>query len=51
MKRGVLWLVIGIPLAAVLMGAISLYVALANPDPGVVLDARPLSKTSHRDER
>jgi len=50
MKRGVLWLVIGIPLAAVLMGVVSLYFALSNPDPGVVLDGRPLSKTSYRDE-
>jgi len=50
MKRSVLWLVIGIPLAAVVMSSISLYVALSNPDPGVVLDGRPLSKTSYRDQ-
>jgi hypothetical protein len=50
MKRGVLWLVIGIPLAAIVMGTISLYFALSTRDPGVELDGRPLSKTSHQDE-
>jgi hypothetical protein len=50
MKSKVLWLVIGIPLAAIVMSSISLYVALSNPDPGVVLDARPLSKTSFQDQ-
>lgn len=48
MKRGVLWLVIGIPAAAVLMGAVTIWIAMSNPDPGVELDARPLSKTSYR---
>lgn len=46
MKRGVLYLVIGIPLAAVLMGVVTLYVAFSNPDPGVQQDGVPLSKTS-----
>jgi len=50
MKHKMLWLIIGIPLAAIVMSSISLYVALSNPDPGVELDARPLSKTSHRDQ-
>lgn len=51
MKRGVLYLVIGIPLAAVLMGAVTLYVAFSNPDPGVQQDAVPLSKTSWRERQ
>jgi hypothetical protein len=51
MKRGVLWLVIGIPLAAVVMSSISIYFALRDPDPGVVLDGPPLTKTSSLGER
>ncbi len=51
MKRGVLGLVIGIPLVAVLMGMVMLYVAFSKPDPGVHVDGTPLSKTSWRDER
>jgi hypothetical protein len=50
MKRGMLYLVFGIPAAAVLMGAIALYLALSNPDPPVAFDGRPLSKTSALDE-
>ena len=50
-KRGMLWLIVGIPVAAVLMGIVSVWIALSDPDPGVELDARPLSKTSHRDAR
>jgi hypothetical protein len=49
-KRGILWLVIGIPAAAVVMGFVSLWIALSDPDPGVEFDGRPLSKTSYRDE-
>jgi len=48
MKRGVLYLVIGVPLSAVIMGVLILYLALSNPDPGVRYDGPPLSKTSHR---
>jgi len=48
MKHRMLYLVIGIPVAAILMGIINLYIAMSNPDPGVDLDGRPLSKTSHR---
>jgi len=51
MKRGVLYLVIGIPLAAVLMGVVTLYVAFSNRDPGVDRDATPLSKTSWQEQR
>jgi hypothetical protein len=50
-KRGILWLVIGIPATAVVMGIVTLWIALSNPDPGVELDGRPLSKTSYRDEK
>lgn len=46
MKRAVLWLVIGIPLSAVVMGAVTLYLALVNPDPGVAVDQPALSRTS-----
>lgn len=42
----VLYLVLGIPLAALLMGIVTLVVAFANPDPGVQADGVPLSKTS-----
>jgi len=51
MKRGVLYLVIGIPVAAVLMGVVTLYVAFSNPDPGVQRDGAPLSKTSWQEQR
>ena len=49
MKRGVLYLVIAIPAAALLMGAITLYVAFSNPDPGVPIADPALSKTSWQD--
>lgn len=50
-KPGMLWLIVGIPAAAVLMGVVTVWIALSDPDPGVELDARPLSKTSYRDQR
>ncbi|MFU8816284.1 MAG: hypothetical protein ACNA7W_13120 [Pseudomonadales bacterium] len=46
MKRGVLYLVVGIPLCAVLMGTLMLYLAFSNPDSSVREDGKPLSKTS-----
>jgi hypothetical protein len=49
MKRGILYLIIGIPAAAVLMGAVTLYVAFSNVDPGVRLEQPALSKTSWQD--
>ncbi len=44
-----LYLVIGIPTAALLMGLVTLYVAFSNPDPGVVTEQPAMSKTSWRD--
>jgi hypothetical protein len=45
-RNGMLYLIIGIPGAAVLMGAVALYLAVSQPDPGVRQDGVPLSKTS-----
>lgn len=47
--NALLYLVVGIPVAALLMGIVTLFVAFSNPDPGVVRDAVPLSKTSWSD--
>lgn len=49
MKRGVLYLVIGIPAASIVMGMVVLYLAFSNADPGIELDQPPLSKTSGRE--
>jgi len=46
MKRLTLILVIAIPAAAVLMGAISLYFAVQGPDQEMPLEKAPLNKTS-----
>lgn len=46
MKRGIFYLVFGIPAAAVLMGLVTLYIAFSNSDPGVSLDQPAMSKTS-----
>ena len=46
MKRGVLYLLIALPLASVLMGAISFYIAFSDPDPVIEQSARVLGKTS-----
>ena len=48
MKPNAIWLVIGIPATAVVMGIITLILALGQPDPGVEIDDLPLSKTSYR---
>ncbi len=45
-RNGLLYLVVGIPVTALLMGIVTLYVAFSNPDPGVERDAVPLSKTN-----
>jgi hypothetical protein len=50
MKRGVLYLVVGIPASAVLVGMVLLYVAFTNADPGIEVDVPPMSKTSWRKE-
>jgi hypothetical protein len=44
--NGVLYLVIAIPCTAVVLGALMLYIAFSQPDPGVQPDGVPLSKTS-----
>ncbi|HEX7034679.1 MAG TPA: hypothetical protein VF210_02835 [Pseudomonadales bacterium] len=46
MKNRILYLVIGIPASAVLMGIVTLYLAFSNPDPGVPMDQPALTKTS-----
>ena len=48
MKNRILYLIVGIPAAAVLMGIVTLYIAFSNPDPGVPMDQPPMSKTSWR---
>jgi len=50
MKRGVLWLVVLIPFTSVLVGALILYLALANPDVEVEQSLAPMSKTSWQNE-
>lgn len=45
-KNAALYLIIGIPAAAVLMGAVTLYIAFSNADPGVHIERAPMSKTS-----
>lgn len=44
--RGMLYLIIGIPATAVIMGIVTLVVAFSNADPGIQQDAPPMSKTS-----
>lgn len=51
MKRGMLYLVVGIPLSAIVMGVITLYIAFSNPDPGVDRKAPEMSKTSWQEQR
>tara|TARA_Y100001933_G_scaffold68910_1_gene69944 strand:+ start:936 stop:1097 length:162 start_codon:yes stop_codon:yes gene_type:complete len=51
MKKGMLYLVIAIPLAAVLMGVITLYVAFSSPNQAIDKADRPLSKTSWQEEQ
>lgn len=46
MKNRILYLVIGIPASAVLMGIVTLYLAFSTADPGVPMDRPALSKTS-----
>ena len=48
MKRITLYLVILIPAASVVMGAVNLYFAFSDPDPVVRLQDPPLGKTSWR---
>ena len=48
MKRLPVILLIAIPAAAVVMGAITMYLAFEGPDQEIRLDGAPLSKTSWR---
>ncbi len=48
MKRGMVVLLIAIPATAVLMGAITAYLAVSTPEAAVQREAPPLSKTSWR---
>jgi len=45
-QRGVLYLLIAIPVASLLMGVVTLYVAFSHRDPVVQLDEQPLTRTS-----
>jgi hypothetical protein len=47
-KGSVLWLVIAIPAAAIVMSAVAVWIALADPDPGVRIDHPPLQKSAPR---
>ena len=47
-KRGMIYLLIALPLASVIMGMVTLYVALAEQDPVVTESPQALSKTSWR---
>lgn len=49
MKRLPLILLIAIPAAAVVMGAVSVYLAYQGPSQEIQLDGEPLSKTSWRE--
>ncbi len=49
MKNKVLYLIVGIPVLAVLMGMVTLYVAITHADPGVQVEKPAMSKTSWRD--
>lgn len=49
-KNGIFFLLIGIPLASILMGAITLFIAFQQRDPGVDVREAPLSKTSWQQE-
>lgn len=50
-KNGVLYLLIGIPVASLLMGAITLYVAFSYQDHVVTTEHPPLTKMSWQEER
>lgn len=48
MKRGMIYLIIAIPLASVVMGAVTLYLALSEPDVAVRQQQPTLSRTNWR---
>ena len=51
MKRGIIILMLGIPAASLIMGAITLYIAFSTPSQEISVDHAPLSKTSWQSER
>ena len=48
MKHGMIYLLIAIPAASLVMGAVTVYLALAHPAEVVEISEAPLSKTSWR---
>lgn len=49
-KNTALWLIIGIPLTSVVMGMVTLTLALKTGDGAVQIEEKPLSKTSWREQ-
>jgi hypothetical protein len=49
MKRGVIYLLFALPLASVIMGAITLYIAFSDADQPIKQSQSALGKTSWRD--
>lgn len=49
--NGMVYLIVAIPLMALVMGVVILYLAFSNPDSGVRQDGKPLSKTSWQEAR
>ncbi len=49
-EKGMIFLIVAIPAMAVLMGAITMYLALSSPETVVQREAPPLSKTSWRND-
>jgi|GEM_PF-6559300 len=49
-RNGIIYLLIAIPVASLLMGAVSLYVAFEQGDAAINTGAAPLSKTSWQQE-
>ena len=49
-RNGIFYLLIGIPLASILMGAITLFIAFQHRDPGIDVREAPLSKISWQEE-
>ena len=49
MKRGMIYLLLAVPAASLIMGGITLYLALSDPPVPVEIESEPLSKTSWRE--
>ena len=50
MKNKILYLVVGIPLTAIVMGMVTLYIAFSQPDPAIPMERPALSKTSWQED-